>query len=242
VSQHAYGDVARSRARHQALIRHVLAMACAALRPRAALSLPAPPGPRLTVTATVKAISRTARPLGCRSRPMVYMLGIPCIRLTCRSQTFSILECSCHDAVQRNTRSTRRHRSATTRLFHGASGAACRACLTASALPCPHGRLGARRSRHLSRLRDYPLPEREDLIVLSLMSHDRSCQPQAVFSRETALALHDLGDMHPARIHLTVPRGLRRQLPPETVIHRGLVPQRSARSATATVSPRRCAA
>ncbi len=28
----------------------------------------------------------------------------------------------------------------------------------------------------------------------------------AVFSRETALALHDLGDANPARIHLTVPR------------------------------------
>lgn len=53
-------------------------------------------------------------------------------------------------------------------------------------------------------LRDYPLPEREDLIVLSLMSHDRSGQPQAVFSHQTALALHDLDDVNPARIHLTV--------------------------------------
>lgn len=79
-------------------------------------------------------------------------------------------------------------------------------------------------ARGVFRLREYPLPEREDLIVLSLMSHDRSGQPQAVFSHETALALHDLGDVNPARIHLTVPLGFRRQLPPEIVIHRGLIP------------------
>jgi predicted transcriptional regulator of viral defense system len=78
-------------------------------------------------------------------------------------------------------------------------------------------------ARGIFRLRDYPLPEREDLIVLSLMSHDRSGQPQAVFSHETALALHDLGDVNPARIHLTVPPSFRRQLPPGIVIHRAIV-------------------
>lgn len=60
------------------------------------------------------------------------------------------------------------------------------------------------------RLREYPPPERDDLIVLSLMSHNRSDQPQTVFSHETALALHDLSDANPARIHLTVPPGFRR--------------------------------
>lgn len=79
-------------------------------------------------------------------------------------------------------------------------------------------------ARGIFRLRDYPLPEREDLIVLSLMSHDRLDQPQAVFSHETALALHDLSDANPARIHLTVPPGFRRQLPSGIVIHRGIVP------------------
>ena len=79
-------------------------------------------------------------------------------------------------------------------------------------------------ARGVFRLRDYPLPEREDLIVLSLLSHDRSGQPQAVFSHETALALHDLGDVNPARVHLTVPSDFRRQLPDGVVIHRGVVP------------------
>lgn len=79
-------------------------------------------------------------------------------------------------------------------------------------------------ARGIFRLHGYPLPEREDLIVLTLMSHDRSGQPQAVFSHETALALHDLSDANPARIHLTVPPGFRRQVPTGIVIHRGIVP------------------
>lgn len=79
-------------------------------------------------------------------------------------------------------------------------------------------------TRGIFRLHDYPLAEREDLIVLSLMSHDRSGQPQAVFSHETALALHDLSDVNPARIHVTVPPGFRRRLPSGIVVHRGVVP------------------
>lgn len=45
-----------------------------------------------------------------------------------------------------------------------------------------------------------------------------------VFSHETALALHGLGDVNPARIHLTVPPRFRRQLPSGIVVHRGIVP------------------
>lgn len=78
-------------------------------------------------------------------------------------------------------------------------------------------------SRGIFRLGDYPPPDRDDLIVLSLMSHDRSGQPQAVFSHETALALHDLSDVNPARIHLTVPPGFRRRLPTDIVIHHGVI-------------------
>jgi predicted transcriptional regulator of viral defense system len=76
-------------------------------------------------------------------------------------------------------------------------------------------------ARGIYRLRGYPSPEREDLIILSLMSHDRSGQAQAVVSHETALAIHELGDANPLRIHLTVPRGFRRRMPAEVVLHRG---------------------
>jgi len=78
-------------------------------------------------------------------------------------------------------------------------------------------------ARGVFRLHEYPLPEREDLIVLSLMSHGRSGQPQAVVSHETALALHDLSDANPARVHLTVPPGFRRHLPPEVILHRAVL-------------------
>ena len=71
------------------------------------------------------------------------------------------------------------------------------------------------------RLRDYPAPERDDLIILSLMSHNRAGEPQAIVSHETALAVHELGDANPARIHLTVPPGFRRQLPTDVILHRG---------------------
>jgi predicted transcriptional regulator of viral defense system len=81
-------------------------------------------------------------------------------------------------------------------------------------------------ARGVYRLRDYPPAQRDDLIILSLLSHDRSGEPQAVVSHETALALHDLSDANPARIHLTVPPGFRRQLPSGIVIHRGNVPSK----------------
>ncbi len=76
-------------------------------------------------------------------------------------------------------------------------------------------------ARGIFRLRDFPLPERGDLITLSLISHDRSGQPQAVVSHETALMLHDLGDANPSRIHLTVAPGFRRAMPPGVVVHHG---------------------
>lgn len=78
-------------------------------------------------------------------------------------------------------------------------------------------------ARGVFRLRAYPPPDREDLIVVSLLSHDHSGAPQAVISHETALALHDLSDANPAHIHVTIPPGFRRQLPPMLVLHRALL-------------------
>lgn len=79
-------------------------------------------------------------------------------------------------------------------------------------------------ARGIYRLCDYPAPERADLIVLSLLSHDQTGEPQAVVSHETALALHDLSDANPARVHLTVPPGFRRQMPAGVALHRGAMP------------------
>jgi predicted transcriptional regulator of viral defense system len=74
--------------------------------------------------------------------------------------------------------------------------------------------------RGLFRLRDFPPGEREDLIRWSLWSHNQKGVPQAVVSHDTALAVHALGDVMPERIHLSVPRGFRKSVPPGCVLHK----------------------
>jgi predicted transcriptional regulator of viral defense system len=74
--------------------------------------------------------------------------------------------------------------------------------------------------RGIYRIRDYPSTSRDDLIVLSLQSSNRSGEPQAVVSHESALAVHDLSDANPARIHLTVPPGFRKRMPHQVALHK----------------------
>ena len=73
--------------------------------------------------------------------------------------------------------------------------------------------------RGIFRLRDFPPGEREDLIRWSLWSRNRQGTPQAVVSHETALTVHELSDVMPARVHLTVPPGFRKQAPNGCVLH-----------------------
>ena len=72
----------------------------------------------------------------------------------------------------------------------------------------------------LFRLRSYPDSPHEDLIHWSLWSRNRKEDPQAVVSHETALALYELGDVMPAKIHLTVPPTFRKKLPASCVFHK----------------------
>jgi len=82
--------------------------------------------------------------------------------------------------------------------------------------------------RGLFRLRDFPPGEHEDLIRWSLWSRDRHGAIQATISHETAADLYGLGDVMPARVHLTVPPGFRKSAPEGCVLH-------IARSAAQTV-------
>jgi predicted transcriptional regulator of viral defense system len=71
--------------------------------------------------------------------------------------------------------------------------------------------------RGIYRLVHFPSCEYEDLIVLWLWT-----EQMGVFSHETALALHDLSDVLPSRVHMTVPaRWQRRRLriPAGLVLH-----------------------
>lgn len=72
----------------------------------------------------------------------------------------------------------------------------------------------------LFRLRHYPEGEDEDLVRLSLWSRDKSGRSQAVVSHETALRLHELSDLMPERVHLSVPKGFRKRPPRGVVLHK----------------------
>lgn len=72
----------------------------------------------------------------------------------------------------------------------------------------------------LYRIVTIPPAEHDDLIRLSLWSRNRSDVPQAAVSHETALSLHQLSDVLPRRIHLTVPRTFRKEPPANCVLHR----------------------
>ena len=69
------------------------------------------------------------------------------------------------------------------------------------------------------RLRNYPESEHEDLIRWSFWSRNRQGEFQAAVSHDTALALHELGDVMPGKIHLTVPPAFRKKPPGGCVLH-----------------------
>src|SRR5947209_2889916 len=74
-------------------------------------------------------------------------------------------------------------------------------------------------SRGLYRRRTVPPRDRDDLVILSLRSHNRAAEPQVVVSHDTALAIHELSDINPADIHLTVPPRFRKRMSERVVLH-----------------------
>ena len=76
--------------------------------------------------------------------------------------------------------------------------------------------------RGIYRLARFPEAEHSQLVLWSLWSRNRADTPQAVYSHETALRIHDLSDIMPARLHITVPMAFRRNsdIPQVLVLHR----------------------
>src|SRR2546423_7669559 len=72
--------------------------------------------------------------------------------------------------------------------------------------------------RGLFRLPDWPEREEDVYVRWRLWSRDL-----AVVSHQSALSLHRLGDVSPALVHLTVPRGFRAR-EPSVVLHRAALP------------------
>lgn len=77
--------------------------------------------------------------------------------------------------------------------------------------------------RGLYRLPTIPPSEHDDLIRLSLWSRRRDDRPQAVVSHQSALGLHDLSDVLPGKVHMTVPRSFRKAPPSNCVLHKGVL-------------------
>jgi len=84
-----------------------------------------------------------------------------------------------------------------------------------------------RERRGIYRLASFPRGERPDLTLWSLWSRNRDEATQGVYSHQTALSLHDLSDVMPAKLHMTVPRSFRRnsEIPRVLVLHFADLPQ-----------------
>jgi predicted transcriptional regulator of viral defense system len=78
-----------------------------------------------------------------------------------------------------------------------------------------------REHRGIYRLAMFPATDHPDLALWSLWSRNRSEETEGVFSHQTALSLHELSDLNPAKLHMTVPRRFRRNsdIPGILVLH-----------------------
>jgi predicted transcriptional regulator of viral defense system len=78
-----------------------------------------------------------------------------------------------------------------------------------------------REHRGIYRLADFPTPERPDVMLWYLWSQNRKEVPEGAYSHDTALSLHELSDMMPSKLHMTVPKEFRRnsKIPAILVLH-----------------------
>jgi len=76
--------------------------------------------------------------------------------------------------------------------------------------------------RGIYRLARFPQSAEEQLVIYALWSRNRAGEPEGVYSHQTALSIHELSDVNPAKLHLTVPASFRRRArtPKILVLHR----------------------
>lgn len=82
-----------------------------------------------------------------------------------------------------------------------------------------------REHRGIYRLEKFPLGEHTDMVLWYLWSRNRHDEPQGTYSHDTALSFNDLSDLNPAKLHMTVPPGFRRnsEIPGILILHRSVV-------------------
>ena len=83
-----------------------------------------------------------------------------------------------------------------------------------------------REHRGIYRLAQFPQADRPDLVVWSLWSKNRNQETEGVYSHQTALSLHDLSDLNPSQLDMTVPTKFRRnsEIPGILVLHFADIP------------------
>ena len=76
--------------------------------------------------------------------------------------------------------------------------------------------------RGIYRLARFPQSSEEQLVIYALWSRNRAGEPEGVYSHQTALSIHELSDVNPAKLHMTVPIAFRRnaETPKILVLHR----------------------
>jgi len=79
-----------------------------------------------------------------------------------------------------------------------------------------------REHRGIYRLADFPTAERPDLMLWYLWSQNRQEIPEGTYSHDTALSLHELSDIMPSKLYMTVPKHFRRnsRIPEILILHR----------------------
>ncbi len=76
--------------------------------------------------------------------------------------------------------------------------------------------------RGIYRLARFPQSPDEQLVIYALWSRNRAGNPEGVYSHQTALSIHELSDVNPAKLHMIVPVAFRRRTktPKSLVLHR----------------------
>ena len=78
-----------------------------------------------------------------------------------------------------------------------------------------------REHRGIYRLALFPTTDRPELALWALWSRNRNEEVEGVYSHHTALSIYDLSDLNPAKLHMSVPTGFRRnsEIPGILVLH-----------------------
>ena len=82
--------------------------------------------------------------------------------------------------------------------------------------------------RGIYRLARFPQSNEEQLVIYHLWSRNRAGVPEGVYSHQTALSIHELSDVNPSKLHMTVPPTFRRnaKTPKILVLHRACLDEK----------------